>query len=218
VHRQYILREQPKRCNVSHFIYLSGTLYMFQTDFPSIVRSSKLYIQRQAFVRPIPDAVCAFLSSWRKTPLKHVERLTEINKLLNCEVREKTNKMQQLDVYYQHFLNMFRTSLCPSSGEQDVCYCTAHLNVVSCWFSLSLHNLLTMHGHRNLKIVKRRIFFWLYSANLFRFSGIMPQEHLKFGHDLFLRNSFSNHTVLWRAIILDTNMLLNKALINSIHN
>ena len=32
--------------------------------------------------------------------------------------------MQQLDVYYQHFLNMFRASLCPSSGEQDVCYCT----------------------------------------------------------------------------------------------
>ena len=32
--------------------------------------------------------------------------------------------MQQLDVYYQHFLNMFRASLCPSSGEQDECYCT----------------------------------------------------------------------------------------------
>jgi len=27
-----------------------------------------------------------------------------------CEVREKTNKMQQLDVYYQQFLNMFWTS------------------------------------------------------------------------------------------------------------
>ena len=26
-----------------------------------------------------------------------------------------------------------------------------HLTVASCWFSLSLHNLLTMHGHRNLK-------------------------------------------------------------------
>ena len=31
--------------------------------------------------------------------------------------------MQQLDVYYHHFLNMFRASLCPSSGDQDVCYC-----------------------------------------------------------------------------------------------
>jgi len=43
---------------------------------------------------------------------------------VNCEVREKTNKMQQLDVYFQQFLNMFRASLCPSSGEQDVYYCT----------------------------------------------------------------------------------------------
>jgi len=32
--------------------------------------------------------------------------------------------MQQLDVYYQYFLNMFWASLYPSSGEQDVCYCT----------------------------------------------------------------------------------------------
>jgi len=43
---------------------------------------------------------------------------------LNCEVRDKTNKMQQLDVYYQYFLNIFWASLCPSSGEQDVYYCT----------------------------------------------------------------------------------------------
>jgi len=101
VYRQYILRVQPKRCNVSQFIYLCKTLNMFQTGFPSINRNSKLYIQGQAFVRTIPDAVCAFLSFWRKTPLKHVERLTEINKLWNCEVREKSDKMQQLDVYYQ---------------------------------------------------------------------------------------------------------------------
>ena len=43
---------------------------------------------------------------------------------VHCEVREKTNKMQQLDVYYQHFINMFRGSLCPFLGEQDVFYCT----------------------------------------------------------------------------------------------
>ena len=28
-----------------------------------------------------------------------------------------------------------------------------HLTVASCWFSLSLHNLFTTHGHRNLKLV-----------------------------------------------------------------
>ena len=47
-----------------------------------------------------------------------------IQTVTNSEVREKTNKMQQLDVYYQHFLNMLWASLCPSSGDQDVCYCT----------------------------------------------------------------------------------------------
>jgi len=31
--------------------------------------------------------------------------------------------MQQLDVYYQHFLKMFRASLRPSPGDQDLCYC-----------------------------------------------------------------------------------------------
>jgi len=36
----------------------------------------------------------------------------------NCEVKEKTNKMQQLDVYYQHFLNKFRASLCPKHVEK----------------------------------------------------------------------------------------------------
>jgi len=76
---------------------------MFQTGFPSIVRSSKLYVQRQVFV----DRYCYLLltcpdkqqvavtvykcltlyvqfyapGDGRKTRLKHVERLTEINKL-----------------------------------------------------------------------------------------------------------------------------------------
>ena len=33
------------------FIYFCKTIYMFQTVFPSIIRSSKLHIERQAFVR-----------------------------------------------------------------------------------------------------------------------------------------------------------------------
>jgi len=35
------------------FIYFCKTLYMFQTVFPSIIRSSKLHIQLQVFVRPL---------------------------------------------------------------------------------------------------------------------------------------------------------------------
>ena len=46
-------RVQLTRCEVSQFIYFCKTLYMFQTFFPSIIRSSKQHIQRQAFVRPI---------------------------------------------------------------------------------------------------------------------------------------------------------------------
>jgi len=57
-------RVQPTRCNVPQFIYFYKTLYMFQTVFPSIIRSSKLNIERQVFVRPITDAVCSVLSSW----------------------------------------------------------------------------------------------------------------------------------------------------------
>ena len=37
--------------------------------------------------------------------------------------RKKTNKMQQSDVFINFCLNMFRASLCPSSGEQRPCYC-----------------------------------------------------------------------------------------------
>jgi len=42
-------------------------LYMFQTDFSSIITSSKLHIQRQAFVRPL---LLAAGSSNGKLPVK----------------------------------------------------------------------------------------------------------------------------------------------------
>jgi len=34
-------------------VYFCKTLYMFQSAIPSIIRSSKLHIQRQVLVRPI---------------------------------------------------------------------------------------------------------------------------------------------------------------------
>ena len=36
-----------------NFIYFCKTLYVFQTVFPSIIRSSKLHVQCQIFVRSI---------------------------------------------------------------------------------------------------------------------------------------------------------------------
>jgi hypothetical protein len=56
------------------FIYFGITLCMFRTVFPSIIRSSRLYIQQQVHV-------------WSQTPddgqkyhLTHAERYSKINK------------------------------------------------------------------------------------------------------------------------------------------
>jgi len=54
VHRNIISILKPTRCtNVSNLFYFGMTLYMFQTVFLSIIRSSGLYIQQQAFVKQI---------------------------------------------------------------------------------------------------------------------------------------------------------------------
>ena len=48
-----------------------------------------------------------------------------------------------------------------------------HLIVASCWFSLSLHNLLTTHGHRDLKLpcpllkTMSKIFFFIKKCNVY---------------------------------------------------
>jgi len=73
------------------FIYFCKTFYMFQTVFPSIIRSTKLHIQCQVFVRPIMlpaarldgmEVVNQFCApdDERKNHLKHVDYLAEINK------------------------------------------------------------------------------------------------------------------------------------------
>jgi len=38
--------------------YSEMTLYMFRAGFPSIVRSSRLYIQQQAYVKQILLSAC----------------------------------------------------------------------------------------------------------------------------------------------------------------
>ena len=77
---------KPTRCtSVSNLFYFGITLYMFRTVFLSIIRSSRLYIQQQAFIKQIllsacwgvpaskqaavsvwqmPVAVCTVLNSW----------------------------------------------------------------------------------------------------------------------------------------------------------
>ena len=45
-----------------YFIF-GMTLYIFRTAFPSIIRSSSLYIQQQAFVKQIYTALCLLEAS-----------------------------------------------------------------------------------------------------------------------------------------------------------
>ena len=50
---------RPTTCtNVSNLFYFGITLYMFRTVFPSVIRSSRLYIQQQAFVKQILLSAC----------------------------------------------------------------------------------------------------------------------------------------------------------------
>ena len=42
----------------SNLFYFGVTLYMFRTIFPSIIRSSRLYVQQQAFVKQILLSAC----------------------------------------------------------------------------------------------------------------------------------------------------------------
>jgi len=43
--------KQTGRTNVSNLFYFGMTLYMFRMVFQSIIRSSRLYIQQQVFVK-----------------------------------------------------------------------------------------------------------------------------------------------------------------------
>ena len=108
-------------------------------------------------------------------PLVRCSQSADLTKQLQtqywCEVREKTNKMQQLDVYFQQFLNMFRASLCPSSGKQDyvtacgvlrcnkrgkldisfnvffVWYCVVNLDGISCVYETTPHSHIHTRSH-----------------------------------------------------------------------
>jgi len=53
------------------FVYFYKTLYMFQTVFPSIIRSSKLHIQLQVFVRPILLPAASLARQYRVLTEKH---------------------------------------------------------------------------------------------------------------------------------------------------
>ena len=59
VHHNIISIVKSTRCtNVSNLFAFRMTLYTFRTVFPSIIRSSRQYIQQQAFVKQILLCAC----------------------------------------------------------------------------------------------------------------------------------------------------------------
>jgi len=58
-HRNTISIVKPTRyTSVSNLFYFGMTLYMFGAVFPSITRSSILYIEQQAYVKQILLSAC----------------------------------------------------------------------------------------------------------------------------------------------------------------
>jgi len=75
VHRNIIPIVKPTRCNnVTNLFYFGMTLYMFRTVFPTIIRSSRLYIQQYLFDK------CLFLYvQWYSLELLMMDRKTVRN-------------------------------------------------------------------------------------------------------------------------------------------
>ena len=85
------------------FNYFGMTLYMFRTVFPSIVSSSRLYIQQQAFVKQILLSACQ--------PVKPT-RCTNVSNLF----------------YFAMTLYMFRAVFPSIIRVQDCTYSNRHLS------------------------------------------------------------------------------------------
>jgi len=81
----HIRRVQPKRCNVSQFLYFCKTLYTSRTGFFCPSSGARLAAGSTIGLINTWRCMCSFelLMIGRKNRLKHTERLTEMNKLWN---------------------------------------------------------------------------------------------------------------------------------------
>jgi len=112
---------------------------MFQTGFPSVIRSSKLHIQRQVFFRPLllPAASLARLAAGSSTGLTNA--CAVLNSLWCKEKPSET---------------------CRASYRNKLWI------VASCW--LYSANILAIHGHMNGKITSLHLRIIFYGRTLLR--------------------------------------------------
>jgi len=109
----YISIVKPTRCtNVSNLFYFGMTLYMFRTVFPSIIRSSRLYIKQQAFVKQI------LLSAWYIS-IVNPTRCTSVTNLFYFGM--SLHVSDGLSVHHQEFKTLHTaTGIC----QTDTAVCT----------------------------------------------------------------------------------------------
>ena len=144
---KYVAKEstsivKPTRCtNVSNLFYFGTTLYMFRTVFPSIIRSSRLYIQQQAFVKQILLSACnqclKFILFWNDTlhvsgglSIHHQEFKTVHTATGICQTDTAVCLQPMSQIYFilERQSTCFWRSFCPSSGVQDCTYSNRHLS------------------------------------------------------------------------------------------
>jgi len=92
------------------FIYFCKTLYMFQTVFPSIIRSSKLHIQRHVFVRPLLLPAAPLKSALKG---RRIHDATDIRKNATKELKRLSqNGFQECFQYiYSRWQNLHRVTI-----------------------------------------------------------------------------------------------------------
>ena len=144
----------PTRCNnVSNLFYFGMTLYMFRTVFPSIIRSSRLYIQQ-------PNRYCCLVEEW-KTNLMSLailfhflcaQHVSDINISITRSLRLYwwiTTSVKTTDVIHQHSRKLLMMDILMS----ETCWAHKKWNKIASDIKMVFHSstITMMHGPINIR-------------------------------------------------------------------
>jgi len=93
--KEYFYSKTNQMHQCLKFILFWNNLYMFLTVFPSVIRSSRLHVQQQAFVKQILLLPGSSSWWWTERPPKHVELFQ--NKI---NLRHWRIWMETIEIYY----------------------------------------------------------------------------------------------------------------------
>ena len=116
---------------VSILFYFAMTLYMFRTVFPSIIRSFRLYIQQQAYVKQIQ------LSASKQTAVSHTSVAVRINFILFWN--DTLHVSDGLSVHHQEFKTVYTaTGVCQTDNADCSLASSRQYLFGCCVYSLEL--------------------------------------------------------------------------------